>query len=86
MLVDKMGLKVFIMSSERCDVDITNLFSCAMNLVIKEIRTEIWTLPPKFICAFCLILHDRMVKTSGAELMVHYFSTQNPAPFNKSSV
>lgn len=86
MLVDKIDLKAFIKSAEWRVVHVANLFSCAMDLVIKEVRTEIWTLSPKFADAFCVILHERMVKTSGAELMVDYFSIQNPAPLNKSSV
>lgn len=44
-----------------------------MDLAIKEIKTEIWTLSPRFACAYCLILHDRTVKTPGPELMVDYF-------------
>lgn len=57
-----------------------------MDLAVSEIETETWNLTAKLAWTFCLISHDVAVKTLGAELMLDYFSIQNPAPFNKSSV
>ena len=44
--------------------------------------------PHKYMYALCLILQDRKVKTSAADLMVNYFFPTycNPALLNKSSV